>query len=60
MENEISNMKVALFLAEHIENPCPVYVKGERLDVRAHHMGLAERVIPTFIDPAARDWCISH
>ncbi len=48
------DMEIALFWAEHIENPCTVNVNGEELNIRDYYLRESRKVIPRLGNPLAR------
>lgn len=52
---QMTDMEIALILAQHIENPCGFDApSGERLHIRDFYMRKASEVLATFTNPAAR------
>lgn len=51
---ESTNMEMALFFVEHIENPCEVEVKGEAENNRKKYIQLAKEALQNFINPEAK------
>ncbi len=50
-----SDLELALFLSEHINNPCEVDVEGKRHNIRDFYLREAERVLPKIKDYIARE-----
>jgi len=56
-EKKASDLEIAMFLAEHIRNPCGVQVGNRYENIREFYIRVAnERVLPTMKDKMAIDY----
>jgi len=55
-DQRASDMEIALFWAEHIDNPCTVEVEGEIKNIRYFYLREAERIMSNLKNPFARDF----
>ncbi len=53
--SKASDIEVAAMLSGHIENPCTCESNGKVYDIRGFYIKEAERVLPTFTNPFARE-----
>lgn len=56
IEDKSSDLETALFLTEHIKNPCEVYVEGKVENIRNFYIREAERILPKMKNNYAADF----
>jgi hypothetical protein len=55
LEQNATDIEIAVFLAYHIENPCGIIIDGKRVDIRDFYIREArETFIPSLTNPFAR------
>jgi len=55
-KDKITDMELALRLAEHIEKPCEVEVHGRRENIRNFYIREAEKILPTLKEEHAKEF----
>jgi len=55
-DREMTDIELAMKIAQHIEKPCEVEVRGEKKNIRDFYMREAEKILPTLKEEYARDF----
>jgi len=50
---QLTDFEIALGLANHIQNPCEVNVRGQTYNIRDFYLRLTKQIIPTLNDSYA-------
>jgi hypothetical protein len=53
MEKKLTDMEIALFMSNHIQNPCGVAVGERNYNIRSFYLRLARETIPALKDSYA-------
>jgi hypothetical protein len=56
LTKEMSDLETVLILGSHIENPCEIIVNGKRENIRYFYINEAKKILPTLINPYAKEY----